>query len=207
MKWERICSQCGSTVYHKSKKVRNRENKKKSMCKSCSNRLIPRGWVLNPNLQKSLKTRKKNNYHHSEETKQKIRISKLGSKNPMASGLTDEHKRKISQTLKDRPVTWGDKISKSLKKFHKKRREENAQIIPKKHQYNLHIRRITKQQPIHLLENYEKRGRAGQIGVYQLDHIISKNYGFKNNILPEIIGEISNLRMIPWQENLKKGDR
>jgi hypothetical protein len=55
------------------------------------------------------------------------------------------------------------------------------------------------------LENFDKRGRCGVSGAYQLDHIISINFGWKNNIPAEQIGEMKNLKMIPWKENRKKG--
>ena len=61
-----------------------------------------------------------------------------------------------------------------------------------------------KKQPIHLLENYEKRGNGGVEGKYHLDHKYSIIEGFKNNIEPEIIGNIKNLEFISWQENIKK---
>jgi len=63
----------------------------------------------------------------------------------------------------------------------------------------------TRKQPLHILENSNKlRGRCGVQGAYQLDHILSKKYGFENNISPEIIGNINNLRFIPWKENRSK---
>jgi len=55
-----------------------------------------------------------------------------------------------------------------------------------------------------LLEHHDKRGKAGTLGAYQLDHIIEKSVGFINNIPAEVIGHISNLQYIPWEENLKK---
>ena len=55
-----------------------------------------------------------------------------------------------------------------------------------------------------LWENNEKRGLAGIAGAYQLDHIIPIKYGFDNNVNPEIIGHINNLRIIPWKENNSK---
>jgi len=63
---------------------------------------------------------------------------------------------------------------------------------------------LTNKQPLHLLENNEKRGRAGVEGAYHLDHIMSVWKGFKNNIEPEKISDMSNLRFIPWLENQKK---
>ena len=45
---------------------------------------------------------------------------------------------------------------------------------------------------------------SGVKGGYQLDHIIPVKHGFDNNIPPETISEVSNLRMLPWKDNLKK---
>ena len=39
-----------------------------------------------------------------------------------------------------------------------------------------------------------------------LDHKFSIYEGFKKDVSPEIIGHISNLHFIPWQENRAKGD-
>lgn len=50
-------------------------------------------------------------------------------------------------------------------------------------------------------------GRNGSGEVYQVDHKISINYGFKNNIEPSIIGSIDNLQLLHWKLNNKKSDR
>jgi transposase-like protein len=63
---------------------------------------------------------------------------------------------------------------------------------------------ITRQQEINKLPNYTKRGVCGVIGAYQLDHKYSISEGFKNSVSPIIIGNISNLEFIPWEENNKK---
>lgn len=79
---------------------------------------------------------------------------------------------------------------------------------PNKSEYKKYcnlVDRHTRKQDISILENYDKlRGLCGVEGAYQLDHIISKKYGFHNKITPEQIGCISNLRFIPWEENRKK---
>ena len=69
--------------------------------------------------------------------------------------------------------------------------------------YKKLVDEITKSQPLETLENYDKRGFRG----YHLDHMISIHYGYKNGIPPKVIGHISNLRMIPHQENLLKGTK
>jgi hypothetical protein len=72
-------------------------------------------------------------------------------------------------------------------------------------EYELDVDRITKHQSLHLLKNYDKpRGRAGTEGAYQVDHIISKDEGFKQGIPAEEIANIKNLRIISWEENARK---
>lgn len=39
---------------------------------------------------------------------------------------------------------------------------------------------------------------------WQLDHIISIKEGFKNNMPAEELASLSNLRMLPWKENLMR---
>ena len=72
------------------------------------------------------------------------------------------------------------------------------------YKYELEVLKITRQQPIKLLVNYNNRGNSGVDGAYHLDHKYSIIEGFKNNIKPELIGNIKNLEFIPWKENLKK---
>lgn len=71
--------------------------------------------------------------------------------------------------------------------------------------YKIDVWRVTKQQPLHLLENYDKRGVNGEEGAYTLDHILSIRKGFNESIPPEVIGDITNLQMLPWEENITKG--
>jgi transposase-like protein len=70
--------------------------------------------------------------------------------------------------------------------------------------YKNDVMRITNQQQIDKLSNYQKRGNSGVEGVYHLDHKYSILEGFKNKISPTIIGGIKNLEFIPWEENIKK---
>ena len=74
--------------------------------------------------------------------------------------------------------------------------------------YYRKVRLITKKQDISLLENYDKlRGLCGVTNAYQLDHIISVSKGYTDKIAPEIIGDIKNLRIIPWRDNLLKSNK
>jgi len=48
------------------------------------------------------------------------------------------------------------------------------------------------------------RTLAGVEGGWQLDHIVEVRFGFNNNIPPEVLAEVDNLRMLPWKDNLKR---
>jgi len=69
----------------------------------------------------------------------------------------------------------------------------------KKLYYNL-VRSLTEKQPLHLLDNFSKRGKQ----TFHVDHIIPIIYGYNNNIPAEEIAHISNLRIISATENLQK---
>lgn len=100
---------------------------------------------------------------------------------------------------------WQNKI-RSLRKMqcgenHPRWRNNKDQY----NQYKAKVYSITRLQDITILENYNKpRGICGVEGAYQLDHIISIKYGFENNIDPEVIGNLNNLRFIPWEDNRSK---
>ena len=83
--------------------------------------------------------------------------------------------------------------------------KEYRESLPEWEAYKIDVWRITKQQPLHLLENFDKRGVNGEEGAYTLDHIISVKKGFMDNIDPEVIGHLDNLQMLPWEENIAKG--
>lgn len=51
------------------------------------------------------------------------------------------------------------------------------------------------------------RTLCGVDGGYQLDHIYPVYNGFINNIPPEDIAKLENLRIIPWEENLEKSNK
>ena len=83
--------------------------------------------------------------------------------------------------------------------------EEYTKSLPEWKRYRNEVDRLTKQQPLHELQNYDKRGPNGKEGAYTLDHIISVAKGFKIGVDAQIIASINNLRMIPWKDNILKG--
>jgi len=70
--------------------------------------------------------------------------------------------------------------------------------------YRREVFKYTNMNDLTVLENFDKRARAGIEGGYNLDHNYSISQGYINGISPELIGSIKNLRMIPWKENVVK---
>lgn len=91
-----------------------------------------------------------------------------------------------------------------VKRYHNMDYNEYLDNIDIYYKYELEVFRVTRQQMIKNLPNYKNRGNSGVDGAYHLDHKFSIIEGFKNNIKPEIIGNIKNLEFIPWEENIKK---
>jgi molybdopterin-binding protein len=59
-----------------------------------------------------------------------------------------------------------------------------------------------------LLKNSGKKiALSGTKNAYQIDHIFSKFDGWKYNVSPLVIGDINNLQIITWEENLRKHSR
>ena len=117
--------------------------------------------------------------HHTDVTKTKVRATRKSRKE---QGLYDHI------YLKRTGYTYAE--------FEKKR--------PAFKRYHQQVRSITQLQPLHLLKNYDKRGKAGVEGAYHIDHKFSVIEGFKQGVDPKIIGHISNLHMIPWEVNMVK---
>jgi len=109
-------------------------------------------------------------------------------------------KRQSKQTIERRKKSFFDSVLSDLYDTY----DDWVNSFTDKEIYYKKVRGETEKQPLHLLENYENRGRNGD-GVYHVDHIIPISYGFANGIPPEIIADINNLQMLPYAENIKKG--
>ena len=109
-------------------------------------------------------------------------------------------------------------ISKKAKKWHtdpknkkmlRKIHEENGTWLPLSaktewEQYRQLCWYYTRENDLSQLENWEKREHTTNTDGYTLDHKYSVFEGFKNGILPQIIGCIVNLEMITTSENSSK---
>ncbi len=80
--------------------------------------------------------------------------------------------------------------------------EKNTVVNSDKRLYYRLVWEHTNRNAVHLA-NYNLRGFHN----YHVDHIFPISKGFKEGILPSIIGGIDNLQMLPWRENFRKAAR
>lgn len=112
-----------------------------------------------------------------------------------------KHRRKSStEKVKDKIRYLIRKITKKYPKI--KQKIKNIKDLDKKLYYAM-VWEVTEQQPLHILENSDKRGWKN----HHLDHIYPISMGYKDKIPPEKIGNIKNLRFIHYTENLDKGSK
>ena len=116
--------------------------------------------------------------------------------------------KKISKTKKkpinnSRRYKLYNEIRKITKKYPKiKQKIKKIKDLEKKLYYAM-VWEVTENQKLYLLENSDKRGWKD----HHLDHVYPISMGWQNNISPKKIGNIKNLRFIPYQENLSKGSK
>jgi len=112
-------------------------------------------------------------------------------------------KKKVKLTLREKNVL---KECKSLIKSNPKIKRKKLHRMKDldKRLYYIKVWIITESQPLSKLRNSSKRCWKGA-GCHHLDHICSISYGFLNNIPPEKIGSMDNLRFIHWTKNIRKG--
>ena len=219
--WERDCPECGDTLYYSTKRYRNRADDSESVCRSCrkmpdsQKQKLSEYWTgkSRPNYPK---TRRK----QSEKTDWERNCPDCGNvlyystKGHMKEAIRKETVCDSCANYKYKK-TFNDIITpEHIKQMRATKAgftnwEEYLSRYPKKKQYQLEIRRQTRQQPLHELKDFdlwdEGKGLNGVDGALQLDHIVSIDSGWAQGIPPEYIAHISNLRIITWQENISKG--
>ena len=221
----RACPKCEGIIYHKSERGLACALKKQTLCSRCAQKGISKGKGrkqteehVRKRAEAVSKFRSGKTYTeiYGEEKGQQIakNHSKLlkGRKRPE---FTVEWKTNMSVSRKNSKVY---KDSMNSIEYKEKRREVNARrfynisleewysMTSEKKLYYLKVLAVTRQQKINTLEHYEKRGTAKNNG-YHLDHIYPISLGFLNKIPAETIGNLLNLRFIPWRENLLKSNK
>ena len=89
------------------------------------------------------------------------------------------------------------------KEIHKNAlQERRVYRANEKKRYMNKVRELT-EMIVHKVDGFDKRERGFKN--FHIDHKISLNYGWRHDIPYEHIADISNLRFIPFEENIKKG--
>jgi len=96
-----------------------------------------------------------------------------------------------SKEFKENMKKWNDA------NFYEKNIKIPSKVLRDFNHYKREVYRITRQQPLHLLDNHGKCG-------YNLDHKFSIYYGFFNCITPVYIGNLNNLIYLTEIENKSK---
>ena len=115
--------------------------------------------------------------------------------------------RKDGKFIIDRSNTSADdKLKKEFNKLIKgytyiKQRVKYIKNLEKKIYY-AKVWILTEANDLTKLKNHSKRGFRR----YHLDHVYPISQGFKNDIPPEVIANIKNIKFIPAKKNLKKRD-
>ena len=184
-KFKRICPSCKKTLTYNSRSECLSAHIINSSCISCA--------------------KKAKEFHHSEESKRQMSEVRTGRTWEMlygidgAKNMREYYKTNFSgynsSTVKRECQRLGITV------------DEYKDQLTDFQMYKSAIYMFTRRQDVSLLNNYEKRGKSGIQNAYQLDHKVSIRYGFDNNILPSIIGDISNLEFIKWEDNIRKYTR
>lgn len=218
--YSRLCPKCKKVLYYSDSRNLQRAIDNGRPCNTCR-RISPeqRQKIKETNIRKGIKPPKRTKEFMANEVKKFfIDCPRCGE----TMGYTTEGRRDYvnkmgflckSCTMIVYKRTWEYRIKdKDIKKMRATKAgfsswEEYLEKYPLKKQYKADVWRYTYQQPLNELENYDKRGRMGVKGAYQIDHIISVDEGFKKGISAEKIGNISNIEMLPWKENLRKSNK
>ena len=177
--WPRKCNHCGNVVYHTNDTTFYISRKHNKRCEKCRQ---PYGI--------------ENSFYGHKHTFKNIELYSR-----LSSGINNSMYGIGGMTGHKHPPEGIRRQQLARKKYWKERGHECTDAFLK---YRWEVDRLTRKQPIHTLENVDKRGKAGIDGAYHLDHIKSVWYGYNKNIPACEIADITNLQFIPWMENQKK---
>lgn len=144
-----------------------------------------------------------------EETKQKIKQSNKG-KIPWNKGKTQIYSKETLEKMrqaKENYIPWNAGLDmKQLGYNAWNKLPDNEKTKYKEYRYL-----VDKLSEINYVKHYDiinpehkPRTKCGVDGGYQLDHIYPVYEGYINNIPPEEVAKVKNLRVIPWEENQRK---
>lgn len=212
--YELKCSNCDTIKTYTNKRSWYNAKKRQSKCKPCQNNEASEYWT----------GRKKPNYpKHRRRQSDKTKFFR--SCPDCDKTLYYAEKYNLELAIKKETVcdscanykyekTWNDVMSESARKQMRATKagydswEQYKQNYPMKKAYINKVHKLTRKQPLHLLENYDKlqenTGVMGTKGAYQIDHIKSIDKCWKDGTPPEECSDLSNLQIITWEQNIRK---
>jgi hypothetical protein len=221
--WTRNCPKCKKELTYKYKHSRDNSEINNRLCWSCRNsgernpfhkkkhtkehrqymsELAP---SRRPEVREKLSIANKGKVV-SNDTKQKLQeVARKQFSTPESRKILSERIRKIYE---ERPELRERARLNTLNQHEKyKQTDEYKHWLSKKSEYELykmHVVQLTFENELTILENWSKRNLYHK---YEIDHIYPIRQAFKNNIPPELIGDIRNLRVIPRKENRSKSGK
>lgn len=214
--WFRNCPKCEKVLFYSSAHNRDMAVAKNSTCMECKNNFTPE-------YREKLSRANKGKFYPHKPRSKNTTSGKFSKKCPNCNcDMFYSRKDKLKMSLENNWVcnscssyvhkkAWKHVITQehidkmAATKAGYATVEEYLEDYPKKKAYKRKVYYVTRQQDLSKLPNFDKlRGRCGMQDAYQLDHIISIDEGYQKGIAPEVIGNISNLRFIPWRDNLLK---
>jgi hypothetical protein len=219
-KWYRECPSCKNIKYYSSKRNYTRAVETNSTCPHCH------PGPSQETIQKIIKTLKTKRYPNRASNTKKGKDLPFKRNCPNCSkemGYASDFS--LTRAIKQHAVcnscssilykkSWTYVIKEEhVKKMAAKKAgydtyDAYMKDLNNRKKYYREVRKITRQQDVSVLENYDKmRGLCGVDGAYQLDHIIPVSTGYEKRIPAEKMGHISNLQIIPWKENLLKSNK
>lgn len=215
MIYKRDCPKCGNEIEYINPRSFRWAERDKKPCKKCYTESMRRtifvkiqngekwGGVRDKNKEKTLERKWKRLCPDCK--KEMLYVSKIGMKNSEKNNVVCnscsayKYNKTFKNVINEDHIRQMRATKAGFATF-----EEYETEYPKKKLYKNEVWRLTYRQPVEGLENWDRRGRCGVDGAYQLDHIQSIDWGFRNGIPAEEIARFENLRMIPWKDNLLK---
>lgn len=204
----RQCPQCNRNIEYKHKRTHKNAMMRGTCCKSCNTKNVQATWTPEKRalaIHRMCETKNSLPPEIKQATVEKQRQSnkktwatlpKAWVKATLDNPAWHEKLHNIHKNYKD-PIGRGHAISEGKTGIP----YDEWVIIKGRYEiYAASVRYYTNQQSIKTLPNYDLRGPE----TYHLDHKYSVVEGFRNNIAPEVIGNIVNLAYIPAKENLSK---
>lgn len=216
MTYQRNCSNCNQIIEYQNKRSWYNAKKRNSNCKKCAIENIRKTLlkkVEDGTYKKNIRPKNQFvNYTHFRNcpvcnremgyTRKDIMINSEKKKTICNSCSTYKYKKNFKNIINSEHVKQMRATKAGYESFAEYERE-----YPKKKMYKNEVWRLTYKQPLESLENFHLRGKCGVEGAWQIDHIKSIDWGYRNGVAAEEIARFSNLRMIPWKENLLKSSK